>query len=136
MSVTAWLDFDFGKSWDWVSYILRDGRSMDMSSFIYEHDSCYGINMFSGKRVYLHDLQSGILYQEANEVADISQFILRMDEIEIQRRFEQASRLKAYVYRGGWSEEDYPLFLEYFREVRSFYQSAASQGFGVINAIS
>jgi hypothetical protein len=27
--------FDFGKSWDWVSYILRDGRSMDMSSSIY-----------------------------------------------------------------------------------------------------
>lgn len=129
-------DLDFGKDWDWVSYILRDGRSMDRSSCTYKSDTCYSANIFSGKPLNPKDVKSGILYQEISEVIDISQVLLDIDDMEIRRRFEQASRMNPFVYRGGWLEEFYPLLLEYCTGVRFFYQTAANQGFGVINAIS
>lgn len=125
---------DFGQDWDWVSYVLRGGQSMNHLDYV--DQELHSVNIFAGKPVDPTDSKPKSLYQEVSEVADMSRVLSAIDEIEIRRRFEQGSQVNPSICRGGWSEDQYPFLQEYFQKVQLFYQVAADQGFGIIRCIS
>jgi hypothetical protein len=127
----AHLDLD--RAWDWVSYIFRDGQSIDQLA-----DTAadrLNVNIFFGKSIEPYEMVGSIRFQEVNEVLEVAQILAQLDDTEIQRRFEQAARIKGDVYRGDWSRDAYPLFMEYVREVKGFYKNAAEKGYGVMFAV-
>jgi Domain of unknown function (DUF1877) len=124
---------DLGKAWDWISYIFRNGQSMNQLADTAEDR--LNVNIFFGKSIEPHDMVSSIRFQEVSEVMEVAQILSQLDDTEIQQRFEQAARIKGDVYRGDWSRDAYPLFMEYVREVKGFYQTAAERGYGVLFAI-
>jgi hypothetical protein len=126
-------DLDFGKAWDWVSYILRDGQPIDQLTDAVE--GRLNVNVFVGESIDPHDARGSIRYQTVNEVQEVSYILSQLDDTEIRRRFEQAAKINAQVYRGDWSEDSYPWLVESVREVQGFYQTAAEKGYGVIFAV-
>jgi Domain of unknown function (DUF1877) len=126
-------DLDFGKAWDWIGYILRDGQSM--SQLVDTAEGRLNVNIFFGKSIEPYEMAGSIRFQEVNEVLEVAKILSQLDDTEIQRRFEQAVRIKGDVYRGDWSRDAYPLFMEYVREVKGFYKNAAEKGYGVMFAV-
>jgi Domain of unknown function (DUF1877) len=126
-------NLDFGKAWDWIGYILRDGQSM--SQLVDTAEGRLNVNIFFGKSIEPYEMAGSIRFQEVNEVLEVAKILSQLDDTEIQRRFEQAARIKGDVYRGDWSRDAYPLFMEYVREVKGFYKNAAEKGYGVMFAV-
>lgn len=94
------------------------------------------VNIFAGKPVDPTDSSPCSWYQEVSEVAEISRVLSAIDEIEIRRRFEQAAKVNPPIYRGGWSEDQYPFLQEYLQEIQHFYQVTADQGLGMVTVRS
>ncbi len=130
------LQLNLNHSWSHVSSLFRHGTSMEPSALVSKVDDFYRVNILSGKPVDPNDTFFPMRYQEVDEVTEMAQSLLKIDEREIRQRFEYALQAQTPVYRYIWEEESYSTLLEYCKEVQSFYQTAAAQGFGVVNAIS
>lgn len=125
-------DLYLGQAWHWISYVLRDGQSMNYLDYIYVDNNLCLVNIFAGKPVDPTDSSPCSWYQEVSEVAEISRVLSAIDEKEIRRRFEKAAKVNPPIYRGGWSEDQYPFLQEYLQEIQHFYQVTADQGLGMV----
>lgn len=123
-----------GQAWDWVSYVLRNGQAMNHLDCICVANDLNRVNIFAGKPVDPTDLYPCCWYQEVSEVAEISRVLSAIGEKEIRRRFEQAAKINPPIYRGGWSEDQYPFLQEFLQEVQLFYQVTADQGLGMVSS--
>lgn len=126
---------DLGQAWDWVSYVLRDGQSMNHLDCICVNNDLCRVNIFAGKPVDPTDSYPRSWYQDMSEVAEISRVLSAIDEKELRRRFEQAAKVKPPIYRGGWSEGQYAFLQEFVQEVQLFYQVTADQRLGMVTAL-
>lgn len=123
-----------GQAWHWISYVLRDGQSMNYLDCICVDNNLCLVNIFAGKPVDPIDSSPCSWYQEVSEVAEISRVLSAIGEKEIRRRFEQAAKINPPIYRGGWSEDQYPFLQEFLQEVQLFYQVTADQGLGMVSS--
>ncbi len=122
------------RAWSHVDSLYRCGTPMESSMILSQDDGRHRINLFAGKPVN-PNVRYSFYYQEVDEVREMAQLLADIDESEIQRRFEEVLQTQPPVYRFGWDKESYPQLLEFCRLIPPFYQKAASQGFGIVNAI-
>ncbi|MDX2241829.1 MAG: DUF1877 family protein [Leptolyngbyaceae cyanobacterium bins.302] len=127
---------DLNRAWSHVSSLFLYGTSMEPSTFVSRVNNCHRINIFAGKQIDPVDKFFPMRYQEVDEVLEMAQSLKKIDEWEIRQRFERALQEQTLVYRYRWEEESYSVLLEYCKAVQAFYQTAAAQGFGIVNAIS
>jgi hypothetical protein len=129
------LDLDF--AWGHISSIFRCAALMDSSTFIKKTNGSTKVNLFSGKLVDPKDSDPFFTqrYQEVKEVREIAQSLSEVDQLELRKRFEHALKTQPPAYEFIWNEEFYPFLMERCEEVKSFYQNAATQNFGIVNAI-
>jgi hypothetical protein len=71
-------NLDFGKAWDWIGYILRDGQSM--SQLVDTAEGRLNVNIFFGKSIEPYEMAGSIRFQEVNEVLEVAKILSQLDD--------------------------------------------------------
>jgi hypothetical protein len=119
-------ELDLEKAWHGIHFLLCGSAG--------ESPETLGTAVLGGKELGA-DLGYGpARYLEAADVKEIASALKRVTAEELGARFNAAALDEAKVYPGGWGadEDRREWLLEGFAELRSFCESAAENGFGVL----